>query len=309
MPHNHFYMGAINKKTRDYIFPIHAHKNCKYCCPECNDDVIFRNGKIKIPHFAHNKKSNCSYYTTPCESEIHKGGKKLLKKLFEIKHSILIYRRCKCCKEVEKIFNILTHEYTDQISCHEEYSFIIDDKKKYADVALLNGINIDFIFEIFNTHKTSEERQNKYKWCEIDASILLNETMNKTNINENGEIEIECVRDIKCKKCIICSIVNKNHRHNLNIIKYFFNKIRRVWWDFKLKLEQERIKKRYEYLSIVRRYWTELKNMWLNWVKKRQIELEKTIMKKKLMKSKNIYYNTDKKEQDYQDKIKRLRGY
>ena len=288
MPHNHFYMGAINKKTRDYIFPRDAHKNCKYYCPKCNHDVIFRNGKIKIPHFAHNKKSNCSYYTTPCESEIHKGGKKLLKNLFDIKHSILIYRRCKCCKEVEKIFNILTDEYTDQMSCHEEYSFIIDDKRKYADVALLNGITINFIFEIFHTHKTNEKRQNKYKWCEIDASILLNETMKKTNINENGEIEIECVRDIKCKNCIIRSVVNKNHRHNIHIIKCFFNKMKCEWQNWKMK--------RCNYLSIVGRYWSKLKNVWLNWVKNRRIEinykLQKNIMKKKLMKAKKIYYNT-----------------
>ena len=48
---------------------------------------------------------------------------------------------------------------TDQMSRYEEYSFIIDDKRKYADVALLNDTTINFIFEIFYTHKTNEKRQ------------------------------------------------------------------------------------------------------------------------------------------------------
>ena len=58
MPHEHFYMGALNKKTDEYIFPLYANKKFNYYCPKCKNDIIFRKGDIKVPHFAHKKKSN-----------------------------------------------------------------------------------------------------------------------------------------------------------------------------------------------------------------------------------------------------------
>ena len=74
-----FIWGPINKKTRDYIFPIHAHKNCKYCCcPECNDDVIFRNGKNKNST-SRIIKILIVLIINPRKAEIHKGGKNYLK--------------------------------------------------------------------------------------------------------------------------------------------------------------------------------------------------------------------------------------
>ena len=60
---NHFSMGAINKTTNKYEYPKIANKINKYKCPFCEKNVIFRNGKIKQPHFAHYKSDNpCSYY-------------------------------------------------------------------------------------------------------------------------------------------------------------------------------------------------------------------------------------------------------
>ena len=52
MPHKHLYMGAVNKNTKEYTFPIDATKRDIYCCPSCNNDIVFKKGKIKIPHFA-----------------------------------------------------------------------------------------------------------------------------------------------------------------------------------------------------------------------------------------------------------------
>ena len=72
---NHFSMGAINKTTNNYEYPKIANKINKYKCPFCEKDVIFRNGKIKQPHFAHYKSDNpCSYYEKPNETQIHKDS-------------------------------------------------------------------------------------------------------------------------------------------------------------------------------------------------------------------------------------------
>ena len=202
MPHKHLYMGAVNKNTKEYTFPIHATKRDIYCCPSCNNDIVFKKGKIKTPHFAHKAHSTCCYYSNPGESEIHKEGKRLMKKLLDNKENILVYRKCKCCGEIEEVFNILKQDYTNEMICRLEFCFDYNENKRWADVALLNGDDVKFIFEICNTHKTSEERQTNYEWCEIDASTFINETMTQENLNEDNEIEIKCIRDIKCKKCL-----------------------------------------------------------------------------------------------------------
>ena len=50
-------LGAINTDTGKYTSPRFASKNYKYKCPECERDLIFRQGKIKVPHYAHKKEN------------------------------------------------------------------------------------------------------------------------------------------------------------------------------------------------------------------------------------------------------------
>ena len=244
MPHKHLYMGAVNKNTKEYTFPIHATKRDIYCCPSCNNDIIFKKGKIKTQHFAHKAHSSCCYYSNPGESEIHKEGKRLMKKLLDNKENILVYRKCKCCGETEEVFNILNQDYTNEMICRLEFCFDYNENKRWADIALLNGDDVKFIFEICNTHKTSEERQTNYEWCEIDASTFINETMTQENLNEDNEIEINCIRDIKCEECLELE-KQTLQTHRLNMLKICiwciygrYHSIRNrisernfVWWE------------------------------------------------------------------------------
>jgi len=198
---NHFFMGALNKITKNYEYPKIADKKNKYTCPSCEKDVIFRNGKIKRPHFAHKKSENpCSYYDKPCETQIHKDAKLLFKTLFDNKKKISLHRKCGYCnKDKENFININTENYKDN-QIHIEYKFIYNNSQKSADVALVNNDKIVFIFEICYKHKTKEENRPE-PWFEINAEIFVNETNLGKNINENGEICIDCIRDYKCGFC------------------------------------------------------------------------------------------------------------
>ena len=90
---SHFSMGAINKTTNNYEYPKIANKSNKYKCPFCERDVIFKNGKIKQPHFAHYKSGNpCSYYEKPNETQIHKDAKLLMKTLLDIENVIIVIK-------------------------------------------------------------------------------------------------------------------------------------------------------------------------------------------------------------------------
>ena len=199
---NHFSMGAINKTTNKYEYPKIANKINKYKCPSCDKNVIFRNGKIKQPHFAHYKSNSpCYYYDKPNESQIHKDAKLLMKTLLDNKKCINIYRKCYYCNsnETKYFLNIKIDEYNDARS-NIEYKFNYNDSKKSADVALLQSNELKYIFEICYKNKTKEENRPE-PWFEIKAEQLINETNTGENVNKNGEIEIECVRDYKCVYC------------------------------------------------------------------------------------------------------------
>ena len=197
-------MGAINKTTNKYEYPKIANKINKYKCPFCEKNVIFRNGKIKQPHFAHYKSNNhCSYYEKPNETQIHKDAKLLMKTLLDNKNKILFYRECyECLLEENTIFEykITDNDYNKNTIASMEYRFNYNNSNRSADVVLVENKNIKYIFEICYKNKTKEENRPE-PWFEIKAETLINETNSGKNINEEGEIEIECIRHYKCDYC------------------------------------------------------------------------------------------------------------
>lgn len=190
---SHFSMGAINKSTNTYEYPIIANKLNKYECPSCERDVILKKGKIKKPHFAHYKTDNpCHYYDKPSESQIHKDAKMLMQTLLNNKQKLDIYRQCSYCVFSDKLHSL---NYTPDCKAVIEHKFEYNNSKKSADVALVDNNNIIYLFEICYKHKTNEENRPE-PWIEIDAELLIRK-VNNNNINT-----ITCIREYKCKKCI-----------------------------------------------------------------------------------------------------------
>ena len=65
-------LGAINKITKEYIYPKIAKKDDQYICPECNKDLILKQGSIRIHHFAHSKDNQkCNYYDKPSDRIVY----------------------------------------------------------------------------------------------------------------------------------------------------------------------------------------------------------------------------------------------
>ena len=196
----HFYMGAINKEKNEYVLPGNATKKDNYKCPVCDSDILLKSGNKRRKHFCHKAKSNCSYYNERSnENPIHIEGKRLMKKLLDDKQKLLIWRKCECCEEEEEVLTLEC--YTDKMVSGEEHYFKHDSKKCFADVALIDDNETYFVFEIKNTHATDEDRRPSDKWCEIDAEDFIIRMMQKTNRNDHEEIEIKCVRDIRCNDC------------------------------------------------------------------------------------------------------------
>jgi len=191
--------GAFIKGSERYVHPCLANKNDEYVCTSCFKDVIFRNGEINRPHFAHKKSDDpCKQYISPGESQIHKDAKMLLKYLVDNKYNLIFERICKECNKISKIKLPNLDEDTNVI---EEYRFEHLDSNRIADVALVKNNQPIFIFEIFNTHKTDDDDRPE-PWVELDASKFLD--ICYKNLNEEIKtITLPCIRKYEtCKKCL-----------------------------------------------------------------------------------------------------------
>ena len=199
-------LGAFNKQTGEYVYPKMANKKDEYICPTCNKDLILCKGDIRIHHFRHEGSVNpCHRYSSnPTETQIHKDAKIFLKNLLERKTPISFSRNCVCCKKYEEfeIPEITETSSTIEIEYRFDYNGI-----KIADLAYIDNGNIICIFEICNTHKTSNENRPA-PWFEIDAEKLIR----IANDNILSQIKIPCIRSEKCDDC-----VNKEQKIKLAI--------------------------------------------------------------------------------------------
>lgn len=181
--------GALDTETNEYVLPRDALKERRYHCVDCGDRVIPRQGDVRVHHFAHHVKNNCTYFEHPNESQVHKDAKYHLAEMLKQKKKIKISRFCKvnnCSQFTEgaggrEIFNII-HKDDDEV----KVEFRGPGGSYVADVALVNGGKPRYIFEIKYTHATTTERPEP--WFEINAKDY--ETQ-----------DLRCIRDGKCDIC------------------------------------------------------------------------------------------------------------
>lgn len=185
----HFFMGALNKETSKYENPKWASKKNDYTCPDCDNYVILRQGKINRPHFAHKTSTHpCYYYDKPSEAQIHKDAKEALKNILERGEEITIERKCGNidCK-VKDIFEIPKVSETSSIVLEHRFTY---NGTKIADVAYLDSDEVLAIFEILNTSVTKEERRPD-DWFELKAIDVINADF----------LSFHCQRHVLCETC------------------------------------------------------------------------------------------------------------
>jgi hypothetical protein len=200
-------LAAIHKITGEYTHPNFAKKTEQFICPECRKDLILCQGQVNIHHFRHNVDSinPCNYYNNPGETALHKDAKELMKSILNKCMHITMNRKCSQCSNNNIAIEIKTQN--DNTSTELEYRFEYLGSSKIADVAYLHNGNIKYIFEICNTHKTSEEDRPE-PWFEIDAIKFIK----SFGENSNQIIFIDCIRIIKSN--IYSDVQDKNVCNN-----------------------------------------------------------------------------------------------
>jgi len=212
-------LGAINFDTKYYTHPSNATKNTKYICPDCNEQLIFKKGKIKIPHFSHKVKSQCSYYEHPNESQIHKDAKLKLALLLKNKTPIFIDWNCvsSFCKIInhfeENNYMCKKIKYDDNDKVIVEYKS--DCGKYIADIAIINNDNVKYIFEIKHTHETKTNVRPQ-PWFEIQSLEIINYEKNNTDLSK---YYFDCCRMTGKRLCKQCKTFYKNKGYTNKEIK------------------------------------------------------------------------------------------
>lgn len=189
-------INEINKKDySNYPFSLH--------CIDCKQKVFLKNGKIKIPHFAHYSENYSHCGLSKGESELHKIAKKLL---YDHPNNFTFIQECIVCSNNYKTFQLPTN-----ILKQIEKRIEIESKQYITDVwfqeeSLLKN---QWFFEILHSHvvpdnKWSAFRKENYIMIEIKAKDLIQSVDSKIKINhstlENYQCE-DCKQFIKCKSC------------------------------------------------------------------------------------------------------------
>jgi hypothetical protein len=265
------YHGAINKETNEYEYPRVANKSNKYECVCCHANVLFKKGDINIPYFSHLSGSDCSYYgDKPNESDTHRDAKLLLKSLFENKKQITMYHKCCDCKIRTEFVIPVYDDTTTTIQLEHQFQF---NGLKVADIAYICHGEINYIFEIYHSHKTKIIDRPEI-WFEIHAKDFI-KYMNTTT---DTDISIQCIRQKRCDNCQ----EDEKHRIELRLIM----KER----EERERLEEERIE------CLRKENMEQLKKERIERVEKERInKVEKEQQEKRLY---NQYVETMKKAED-----------
>ena len=191
--------GALQVDTRKYVPPFQACRDKEYACIECKGKVILKRGSIRVPHFAHyhnNSGIACGYYEHPGESQLHKDAKEKLRAMLQQQREISVIWNCAKCGYRDGGRDRVQYQEGDSVIV--EYR---DPAGKYrADVALVSGDAVRYIFEVMNTHATDQEHVSfrPEPWFEIKVDSLPDSDW--TNIS------LTCERTDQKRFCADCQL-------------------------------------------------------------------------------------------------------
>jgi hypothetical protein len=183
---------------------------------DCGEKVILKRGEIRRSHFAHhhNSSSQCTYYSHPSESQIHKDAKHKLALFLRQQRDINILWECPNKNTLDHPRYLstryenyrcigegctrVTHQSEDRV----EVEYRDPAGRFVADVAVLNGKMVKYVFELKYSHGTVEGTRPE-PWFEIKAVDLIYKC---SNLTLGNSINLRCIRQdtTKIRHCAEC---------------------------------------------------------------------------------------------------------
>jgi hypothetical protein len=240
--------GAIDVETKRYTIPAYAQKGKEYKCADCNQKVILRKGSIRKAHFAHFSPTNkCQYFEHPNESQLHKDAKYKLAEKLKSKFPIEINNYCPECGTDPAGLYELQVEYSENDEVIIEYR---DPNNKYvADIAVLNGEKVKYIFEIKHTHATTTNVRPE-PWFEFTTENIFTDEKRLSENDPNDDLTksyLRCSRSHKSRYCANCRIKLEKWPLNIPMIKK--KGMEFMWTQDKPCIKCDRIQYNPEYIK------------------------------------------------------------
>lgn len=166
---------AVDGSTGMIVNACNASKSASYICLDCSRPLVLRDGVVKQKHFAHPPTGHPGCHG---ESLIHLAAKKTLacqiRRELEEAGRIFYQQNCpgigkKGCQQK----SLVTGERS--IQSWTEVKLEVAYKTFRLDVAILNGSEVVYGFEVFHRHKVPELKgqQIKIRWMELVAEDIL----------------------------------------------------------------------------------------------------------------------------------------
>jgi hypothetical protein len=180
---------AVDDKTKKWLVsPETAEKGRNYFCPACQEPVIFKQGEMRVAHFAHKTSDTCNQ-----ESITQKTAKLLVQKaVHEWKagksNSPALQRACQICGIS------ISQPLPDKVDSAVLEHRLADGS--VADVALLVGETVQAAVEIRVTHAVDELKANRLPvpFIELDGyEVIENPAVWKPIIDN--------FKPLTCDKC------------------------------------------------------------------------------------------------------------
>ena len=181
-----------------FVHPSEAERTDTYFCPNCNEELIYRKGEHKRPHFAHHGGTVCS---AP-ETILHHAAKRRLRQLVEEGIEIrsktpFFVRECGlCCKPKVKQH---IPDYVRAVALEKRLPngyqpdvLLLSDEEEAQPIAAL---------EVVVTNAVEEQKANSIDlpWMEIQGEDVM------ATLGEESPVHIKVNRDslesASCKGC------------------------------------------------------------------------------------------------------------
>lgn len=165
---------AIDRMSGSIVKAGTASRSREYHCLDCQSRLVLKEGQERQKHFSHPPTSN-----TGCagESLNHKAAKLLLaqqlKRDLENNGKVHFQQHCPGIEGECKAGSLIPDTRT--IACWSDVKLEVAYLDFRLDVAIVNGPEVIFGFEVFHRHQVPEHKSTKLKirWMELIADDIL----------------------------------------------------------------------------------------------------------------------------------------
>lgn len=187
-------------------------------CSSCQQDMVFRFGENRRPHFAHLTTVQCD--NRGGESELHRMAKHMLVEHLSSPGHSIDFKILGCCNESP--LQTVRIEVENRGRVVEEHTL---DNNGRADVAILDSDEkVTYVIEVTHTHSTEEYARDGLTWFDVSTQSII------AAWERNEWTDVRCNR--KCSECFDRSNSRKRKRGEQHVLETIPANVIHAWREY-----------------------------------------------------------------------------